>query len=175
MTLGARGVRWPLALLAGSLFALGWAALTMTPPQLVYNASDSAPVGWYRISPANSLAPGDLVLADLPSEVRSLAAQRGYLPANVPLLKTVAAMAPQRVCVQGSQVRIDGVLVARHLRWDRQGRALPTWQACRRLVGDELFLLSSSNPTSFDSRYFGPVSVDAVIGRAQPLWLESRR
>ncbi|MBG5280099.1 S26 family signal peptidase [Pseudomonas aeruginosa] len=175
MTLGARGVRWPLALLAGSLAALGWAALTTSPPRLVYNASDSAPIGWYRISPANSLAPGDMVLVHLPPEVRSLAAQRGYLPANVPLLKTLAAMAPQRVCVQGSQVRIDGVVVARRMRRDRQGRALPNWQACRRLVGDELFLLSSSNPASFDGRYFGPVSVNAVIGRAQPLWLESHR
>jgi conjugative transfer signal peptidase TraF len=174
MTPGALGVRWPLALLACSLFALGWAALTTSPPQLVYNASDSVPVGWYRISPANSLVPGDLVLVYLPLEVRSLAAQRGYLPSKVPLLKTVAAVAPQRVCVQGSQVRIDGVVVARRMRWDRQGRALPTYQTCRRLVGDELFLLSS-NPESFDSRYFGPLSVDAVIGRAQPLWLESRR
>ncbi|SDA68916.1 conjugative transfer signal peptidase TraF [Pseudomonas sp. NFPP33] len=175
MTLGACGVRWPLALLVGSLAALSWAALATSPPRLVYNESDSVPVGWYRISPTNSLVPGDLVLVHLPPEVRSLAAQRGYLPANVPLLKAVAAMAPQRVCVQGSQVRIDGVVVARRLRWDRQGRALPTWQACRRLVGNELLLLSSSNPASFDSRYFGPVSADAVIGRAQPLWLESRR
>lgn len=175
MTLGARGVRWPLALLAVSLAALGWAALTTSPPRLIYNASDSVPVGWYRISPTNSLAPGDLVLVRLPPEAMSLASQRSYLPADVPLLKTVAAMAPQRVCVQGSQVRIDGVVVARRMRRDRQGRALPNWQACRRLVGDELFLLSSSNPASFDGRYFGPVSVNAVIGRAQPLWLESRR
>lgn len=175
MTLGARGARWPLALLAGSLAAMGWATIATSPPRLIYNASDSLPVGWYRISPATSLAPGDLVLVHLPPEVRSLAAQRGYLPANVPLLKTVAAIAPQQVCVQGSQVRIDGDLVAKRLRWDRQGRALPTWQACRRLVGDELFLLSSSNPASFDSRYFGPISADAVIGRAQPLWLESSR
>lgn len=175
MRLVTRSGRWPLALLAGSLFALGWAALTTSPPQLVYNASDSVPVGWYRISPANTLVPGDLVLVRLPPEARSLAAQRGYLPTNVPLLKTVAAMALQRVCVQGSQVRIDGVVVARRLRWDRQGRALPTWQACRRLVGNELFLLSSSNPASFDSRYFGPISAGAVIGRAQPLWLGSRR
>lgn len=174
MTLGNRSSLWSLALLASGLVGLGWAALTTSPPRLVYNASDSVPVGWYRISPANSLAPGDLVLVHLPPEVKSLAAQRGYLPANVPLLKTVAATAPQRVCVQGSQVRIDGELVARLMRWDRQARALPTWQACRHLVGDELFLLSG-NPASFDSRYFGPTSVDAVIGRAQPLWLETRR
>jgi len=174
MTPATSSSRWPLALLSGGLVALVWAALTTSPPRLVYNASDSVPVGWYRISSAGSLAPGDLVLVRLPPEVRSLAARRGYLPADVPLLKTVVAVAPQRVCVRGSQVRIDGVLVARRLRWDRQGRALPTWQACRRLVGDELFLLSS-NPASFDSRYFGPLSVDAVIGRAQPLWLESRR
>lgn len=49
MTLGALGVRWPLALLACSLFALGWAAIATSPPRLVYNASDSVPVGWYRI------------------------------------------------------------------------------------------------------------------------------
>ena len=171
MTLVTRSGRWPLALLAGSLFALGWAALTTSPPQLVYNASDSVPVGWYRISPASMLVPGDLVLVRLPPEARSLAAQRGYLPTNVPLLKTVAAMAPQRVCVQGNQVRIDGFVVARRLRWDRQGRALPTWQACRHLIGDELFLLSR-NPASFDSRYFGPVSAAAVLGVAQPLRLE---
>ena len=175
MTLGARSSRWPLALLAGSLIALGWTAIATSPPRLVYNASDSVPVGWYRISQVTSLVPGDLVLVHLPSKVRSLAAQRGYLPANMPLLKTVAAMAPQQVCVVGNQVRIDGVVVARRLKWDLQDRALPAWQACRRLVGDELFLLSSSNPASFDSRNFGPVSVDAVIGRAQPLWLESRR
>ncbi|OEC32948.1 conjugative transfer signal peptidase TraF [Pseudomonas cuatrocienegasensis] len=168
MMLGARSGRWPLALLAGGLIALGWAAFTTSPPRLIYNASVSVPVGWYRMSPADSLAPGDLVLVRLPPEARSLAAQRGYLPTNVPLLKTVAAMAPQQVCVEGSQVRIDGVVVARRLRWDLQGRPLPTWQTCRRLVGDELFLLSS-NPASFDSRYFGPVSVNAIIGRAQPL------
>ncbi|MHB0763965.1 S26 family signal peptidase [Stutzerimonas sp. NM35] len=174
MTLGNRSSLWSLALLSSGLVGLGWAALTTSPPRLVYNASDSVPVGWYRISPANLLAPGDLVLVHLPPEVRSLAAQRGYLPANVPLLKTVVAMASQQVCVVGNQVRIDGVVVARRLKWDLQDRALPAWQACRRLVGDELLLLSS-DPESFDSRYFGLVSVDAVIGRAQPLWLESRR
>lgn len=175
MTMGTRCARWPLALVAGSLFALAWAAFRTSPLQFVYNASDSVPIGWYHIAPASSLAAGDLVLVRLLPEAMTLAAQRGYLPASVLLLKTVAAVAPQLVCVRGGQVRVDGRLVARRLSWDRQGRALPAWRACRHLIGNELFLLSTTNPESFDSRYFGPVSTDAVIGRARPLWLESRQ
>ncbi len=174
MTLGTRGARWSLALVTSSLIALGWTAFAKSPPQFVYNASDSVPIGWYRIDPAGSLAAGDLVLVQLPPDAMALAAQRSYLPSHVPLLKSVAAVPPQHVCVQGGQVLVDDQVVARRLRQDRQGRALPAWRACRHLVGDELFLLST-NPESFDSRYFGPVSARAVIGRAQPLWLESRR
>ncbi|NQD93783.1 S26 family signal peptidase [Pseudomonas sp. CrR25] len=175
MTLDTRGARWPLALAAVSLLALAWAALATSPPRLVYNASDSVPAGWYSIAPAGPVVAGDLVLVRLPPDATTLAAQRGYLPSSVPLLKTVAAVTPQQVCVLAAQVLIDGRLVARQLRRDRQARALPAWRACRHLVGDELFLLSTINPESFDSRYFGPVSSDAVIGRARPLWLESRR
>ncbi|MDH4582801.1 S26 family signal peptidase [Pseudomonas sp. BN415] len=174
MTAGTRGAWQPLALVAGSLIFLGWAACATSPPLLVYNASDSVPIGCYRIGPASSISVGNLVLVHLPPGVMRLAVRRGYLPANVPLLKSVAARAPQQVCVQGNQVLIDGALVARQLRKDRQGRTLPAWQECRRLTGDELFLLST-NLESFDSRYFGPVPASTVIGRAQPLWMESRR
>ncbi|WP_430293130.1 S26 family signal peptidase [Pseudomonas sp. B1-22] len=175
MTAATRGVRWTLALAAGGLTALCWMVLGASSPRVVYNASDSVPTGWYHITSAGSLAAGDLVLVQLPAHTATLAAQRGYLPAHVPLLKTVAAISPQHVCVQGDQVLVDGLIVARRLHRDRHGRALPAWQACRHLVGEELFLLSTSNPESFDSRYFGPVGTNAVIGRAQPLWLESRR
>jgi len=71
-------------------------------------------------------------------------------------------------------VRIDGVPSAAVLRADRLGRPLPSWQQCRRLRPGELFLLSVTNPASFDSRYFGPVSAAAVIGVARPVWLEPR-
>ena len=162
------------SLSACGLAALAWAAFVQPLPRLVYNPSDSVPVGWYRIGSSDALHVGAIVLTTLPPDVAALAAQRRYLPARVPLLKRVGAVAPQHVCVFDALVWIDGVPVAAVLAADRLGRPLPSWPHCRRLEAGELFLLSSTNPASFDSRYFGPVSASAVIGVAHPLWLEKR-
>ena len=160
------------------LAALAWAAFVHPLPRLVYNPSDSVAVGWYRVDPrghgAASLLVGSIVLTRLPADAAALSAQRGYLPARIPLLKRVGAVAPQEVCVFGALVWIDGVPVAAVRSADRLGRPLPSWPQCRQLRPSELFLLSSTNPASFDSRYFGPVNASAVIGVAHPVWLESR-
>ncbi|MCC8537667.1 S26 family signal peptidase [Xanthomonas axonopodis pv. poinsettiicola] len=167
---------------AVGLAALAWAAFVQPLPRLIYNPSDSVPVGWYRVQPLHHraaslprpLSVGSIVLTRLPADAAALAAQRGYLPAHVPLLKRVGAVAPQHVCIVARQVRIDGVPAAAVLPTDRMGRPLPSLQLCRRLKPGELFLLSATNPASFDSRYFGPVSASPVIGVAHPVWLEAR-
>ena len=165
---------------ACGLAALAWASFVHPLPRLTYNPSDSVAVGWYRIdpldhrtsSPPRPLSVGSIVLVPLPAEAAALAAQRGYLPTRIPLLKRVGAVAPQEVCIADGKVHIDGVPSAAVLSADRWGRPLPSWQQCHRLRHGELFLLSVTNPASFDSRYFGPVSASAVIGVARPVWLE---
>lgn len=117
---------------------------------------------------------GDIVLVPLPDEVAGLAEQRGYLPRRISLLKRVAAVAPQQVCIENGLVSIDFASVARVRELDRAGRALPEWRGCRQLRAGELFLLSDTNPHSFDSRYFGPVYARQVQALAHPLWLEDR-
>ncbi len=162
--------------------ALAWAAFVSPLPRLTYNPSDSVAVGWYRIDPFDSrtaslprpLSVDSIVLVPLPATAATLAAQRGYLPTHIPLLKRVGAVAPQHVCIVAGQVRIDGVPAAVVLPADRLSRPLPSLQLCRCLEPGELFLLSVTNPASFDSRYFGPVSASAVIGIARPIWLETR-
>ncbi|EPQ7006841.1 S26 family signal peptidase [Pseudomonas aeruginosa] len=162
--------------------ALAWAAFVSPLPRLTYNPSDSVAVGWYRIEPFDPrttslprpLSVDSIVLVPLPDRAAMLAAQRGYLPTRVPLLKRVGAVAPQHVCIVAGRVRIDGVPSAAVLPADRLGRPLPSLQLCRRLEPGELLLLSVTNPASFDSRYFGPVSASAVIGVAHPVWLETR-
>ena len=159
---------------ACGLAALAWASFVRPLPRLVYNPSDSVAVGWYHVGPPDALRVGAIVLTTLPPDAAALAAQRGYLPSRIPLLKRVGAVEQQHVCVFDALVWIDGVPVAALLPADRLGRPLPFWPHCRRLEAGELFLLSSTNPASFDSRYFGPVSVSTVTGVAQPVWLEKQ-
>lgn len=172
-------VRIVLAVLSAcGLAALAWASFVQPAAHIIYNPSDSVPVGWYRLKRADSLSRplsvGSIVLTRLPADVAAVAAQRGYLPAHIPLLKRVGAVAPQHVCLVDGQVRIEGVPVVAVLPADRLGRVLPSWPQCRPLAEGELFLLSTTNPASFDSRYFGPIQTSAVLGTAQPIYLETQ-
>lgn len=161
--------RWILGWTSLGLAACLLPGLTRHPVQLVFNPSDSTPRGWYRVEAVDQLHHGDTVLVWLPARVQAFAAQRGYLPDGIPLLKRIAALPPQRVCIRGLIVFVDGQAVATALAHDSQHRSLPTWSGCRALAAGEVFLLSDSHPASYDSRYWGPINASSVIGRARPL------
>jgi conjugative transfer signal peptidase TraF len=139
-------------------------------PRLMWNATASAPVGLYRVVLGAPLARDDMVAAWPPSDVRRLAAQRHYLPLNVPLIKRVAALPGDLICAQGVSLSINGVLVARREAADLKGRNLPQWNGCRRLSTDQ-FLLLNDHSRSFDGRYFGPTAGNDILGKAVPLWV----
>ena len=143
-------------------------ALTARRPLLIYNASPSQPLGLYRLL-GGPRHVSDRVLVRLPAHVADLAASRGYLSPSAYLIKPVIAVEGDRVCRLGTHISLRGRIAARAMLRDRLGRALPTWQGCRRLRSGELFLLAAS-ADSFDSRYFAAVAADAVIGRAALVW-----
>jgi type IV secretory pathway protease TraF len=156
-----------VALLAASFLA-SWLALTSKQaPLLIYNGSQSVPIGLYFIDRSRPNR-DDLVLVRPWPELAALLARHGILPPGVPLLKTVAALADDHVCRHGSIISINGVFTAEILDSDANGYALSGWFGCRRLVSGELFLLQP-NPRSFDSRYFGPALSCHVIGIAKPI------
>ncbi len=137
---------------------------------LLYNPTTSAPKGWYVLEREREFRVGDYVLAHLPNDAARLADDRHYLPISVPILKRIGALGHQLVCLCDDKVLIDGHVVARALARDAMGRSLTVWAHCRILARDELFLLSLTNPASYDSRYFGPIPRINVIGKANPLW-----
>lgn len=159
-------------ILAASLvavIALGLPIVAKPLPRLVYNGSASAPLGLYRLVPADHIARGDLVLAHLPEVAARLAADRRYLPLSVPVVKRIAALAGDFVCADSGIVVINDRLAAATLAMDREGRPLPAWHGCRPLAPSEVFLLMPNVPASFDGRYFGSIPRAAIIGRLVPL------
>ncbi|MFD1984381.1 S26 family signal peptidase [Mesorhizobium newzealandense] len=164
-------VRKAIAIAAIGVGLIGFTAFEKPSPWLVWNASASAPLGLYLVDSA-APARGDLVLVRTAQAVADRAEKRGYLPRNVPLVKRIAALPHEHVCTFNEAIIIGGAIVARRLATDVQGRALPWWNACRKLVDDEVFLLNGETPRSFDSRYFGPVPASNVIGRLVPLWTD---
>ena len=140
------------------------------PLRIVYNASASVPIGWYAVGEPEPVNVGELVVARLPIRAENLLAERGYLAAGVPILKFVVARAGQQVCRLSDEVTIDGTAVATARDCDGRGRPLPRWSGCRELGPGEVFLLNAAASGSFDGRYFGPVPVTSLIGKATPLW-----
>lgn len=156
----------------GAALLLITLAMVHAAPRLVWNASASVPVGLYEIGPATPLEVTDLVAVNAPEPLAAFLADRGYLPRGVPLLKRVAALPGQTVCRSGADITVDGTPVGNALDHDRLGRTLPIWQGCHRLGASKLFLMNIAVRDSLDGRYFGPLAVTTVIGRATPLYTD---
>jgi conjugative transfer signal peptidase TraF len=161
--------RVAIAVALGIVLVTTPAALKIAP-RVVWNASESAPLGLYWVAGKSTLDRGDLALAELPESVRGFADQRGYLPSGATLIKPVAALPGDHICTIGRAILIGGSVAARRLNRDSNGRRMPAWDGCRRLSPAEVFLLNADVPDSFDGRYFGPTRMADVIGRLVPIW-----
>jgi conjugative transfer signal peptidase TraF len=160
-----------------TLITMIGAAATMTltmgskpPPSFVWNASESVPIGLYRVRPASKLTVTNLVVALPPEPLATFLADGGYLPRGVPLIQRLLALPGQTVCRTALVIVVDGIETGTARERDRRGRVLPIWQGCRLLARGEVFLMNWDEPTSLDGRYFGPIPVGAIVGRAHPLW-----
>lgn len=143
-------------------------------PKWLYNPSASAPIGWYEVSQSDDYKRGDLVAAyapmDAPMNARSLADKRGYLPFEYPLIKTVWAVAGDKVCtyneIDSSRVSGPNGSVLPRLSQDRLGRDMPLWTGCMTLTEGQYFIASLDHIDGWDSRYFGPVEKSHILGIA---------
>ncbi len=149
------------------VIALGLASVASLPKKLIYNASASAPLGFYWIDHEPILR-GDYVYVRVPARVRNLVVERGYLPPDVPLVKRVVGLDGDRICRRNDVVSVNGIAVAIAKNRDGRGRQMPIWQGCHILTERTIFLLQD-RPRSLDGRYFGPMNRRLIIGRATRL------
>ncbi|MBB3933717.1 conjugative transfer signal peptidase TraF [Kaistia hirudinis] len=148
----------------------GWGGLRI-------NTTPSEPLGLWRIVPlARPLARGELIFVCPPRTPEfELAFARGYLrrglcPGGVgPLIKSVAALSGQRIEV-GADVRIDDERLAGSVLRASDAAGRPLVPFAGGVVPAGQIFLHSSFAGSYDSRYFGPVPIDGVLGLARPVF-----
>ena len=151
---------------------LGLAFLAAKPlinpvPLLIWNASESVPIGWYLIARRQPKI-GEIAVIRPSEWVQNYASARGYLPQEVLLLKPVLASNPSIICRFGPYVFVDGKHVVKAAIMDNKHRFLPVWKGCKALKPSQYFVLGRRRD-SFDSRYFGPIDRGQVVGTAFPL------
>ncbi|KYH01560.1 S26 family signal peptidase [Bradyrhizobium sp. CIAT3101] len=145
---------------------------TEAVPCYIWNASESVPIGLYRLQPTQGLTVAELVAVRPPEPLSSFLDLNGYLPTGVPMLKRVLALPGQTVCRNGFALSVDNIEMGLARERDTRGRPLPVWRGCRLIAPDEVFLMNRQSAGSLDGRYFGPLPASAVIGEALPVWTE---
>lgn len=137
------------------------------------NASNSMPVGIWTVAPATQIVRGEAVVfcATAPEAARYVGP--GACPNGLePLVKPVAAMAGDVVTVTADGIAVNGQWMPNSaaLVRDEANRGLhPVPAGTYRVEPGFVWLLSGHDPRSFDSRYFGPVPLSAVMAVARPL------
>ena len=139
------------------------------------NASTSLPLGLYKETPDVS-AP--LIEFCPQAPYGSFAVGRGYRSVGncpdgaAPLMKPVVAKPGDIVDVSSLGITVNGVLLPNTApkNQDSKGRPMQPWPSGQyRVPLGFVWVASSYNPWSFDSRYFGPLPVGIIRGRLKPL------
>jgi conjugative transfer signal peptidase TraF len=136
--------------------------------RLLLNLTPSCPLGLYWLSSPSPVNRGQLVYFRVPASVRDLVVDRGYLLPRAGLLKPIVALGGDQVCPEANCVTTPAGNLEL-LASDSQGRPLPHLPyPCGPVPRNQLFVASPAYG-SFDSRYFGPIPKESVLGRAVPL------
>lgn len=162
------------------IVAVGLFLVVYLVPQLAglrFNTSTSMPRGLYRLVPG-TVRRWATVAACLPAEIAKTGMQRHYLAAGScpggaePVVKAIAAVSGDRVEVTAVAVLVNGVALphSRPLERDLGHRELRAYKNGEHLlVRGEVWLYSPYEERSWDSRYYGPVRLENIIGLVEPV------
>jgi conjugative transfer signal peptidase TraF len=141
-------------------------------------ASNSLPPGLYRIVSAGKgsdllICPtrvAEQVSIEREYRVKSFGCGDGYAP----LLKPIAARAGDTVTLSEAGVAVNGKLLQNSKQYPKDGigRLMPLVPlGTYAVLPGTVWVISSYNRFSFDSRYFGPVNLDEKVRYAKLFWL----
>ena len=152
-----------IALAQGLLIASAALPEAIQDPPIIINETISMAKGAYvRTGDAQSLKHGDIIAMPMNAPARDYLGEKLGYPKDTMLIKRVAGLSGDVMCRRGTPVTINAQAV-HAARRDSGGNFLPYWTGCHVLLPNEVSLLGD-HPSSFDSRYFGPVTKAELSG-----------
>jgi conjugative transfer signal peptidase TraF len=145
-----------------------------------FNATPSVPIGLYWIS---SDPQAKFVEFCPPLPYASSSVERGYRARSsrgcsdggVPLLKSIIARPGDIVELSARGFSVNRIPIPNTAprSVDTAGRVLTPWPfGSYRVAPGTMWVASSYNSRSFDSRYFGPIAAATIKHRLRPIWTE---
>jgi conjugative transfer signal peptidase TraF len=154
--------------------AIAMALFTLRPMGYRWNGSPSLPRGLYATAVRS-----DLIEFCPPQPWGYIAVKRQYREPGVcpdygsPVLKPIAASEGDRIDLSAVGIAVNGGLLPNTAPrvLDSMGRRLDHYPFGTYIVRNgEVWVASSWNYKSFDSRYFGPVRLSAIRHYLRPVW-----
>ncbi|MGB7987007.1 MAG: conjugative transfer signal peptidase TraF [Terracidiphilus sp.] len=166
-----------LALLAANVAILGALWATGEPELFTFNTTKSIPLGLYRLTSSET---DPLAVFCATGDQFALARARGYLAHShscpndfIPMIKPIVARPGDTVTVSAGGIAVNGTTLpnSRAEDFDHLHRPMKPWPTgTYHVMQDTVWVVSSYNEHSFDSRYFGPISISLIQHYAHAIW-----
>lgn len=133
---------------------------------VIYSATASMPRGFYLVIPTNKISHQDIVEFTPPPNALNFAQKNHWLPQSGSIIKYVFAVPNDHVCTHNQKILVSGKEIGSISKFYAKNKPLPQTNFCGKLSKDQYLLLSTKSERSFDGRYFGPISLQKILGKA---------
>ena len=139
----------------------------------IINPSKSLTRGIYKTFPVETINKGDIVVFNIPNNIKKMAKEREYILKDAQtLMKIVAATKDDIVIIEKGELFINGISWGKIAYKDSHLRRLePKNEKELQPKSDDEYLLLSKVRNSFDGRYIGTIKRKDIIYKAE-LFLE---
>lgn len=142
-----------------------------------FNLTASLPLGVWKIDKSFiRIEKGDYVWFTATKEIADFALERGYLQENVkcknntiPLLKIVYGIPGDTYSFHQNEIRINNVAAKNIKRRETDSKDRPMPRISNGIVREKQLFVLTRHTHSYDSRYYGPIPIKNVEGKARPI------
>lgn len=137
---------------------------------IILNTTDSLPHGFYKIVKKEKYCLNDLVVFPIPASVKRTVVGRHWLPENGLLIKNIVALPGDSFSTLEGKYVVKDEFIGSILKIDSEGRSMPVFEK-NDTLNSGILVARRGVKTSFDSRYFGAIPIDNILGVAVPFFL----